>query len=59
MPTENCYGQSNVLGTRVLNGLLNTARVPLPKGICSKMNWEPGQDIVGMKGPMKDLPWRN
>lgn len=51
MPTENCCGQSNVLGTRLLNKLLNTATVSLPKGICNKINSETGQDIVRYERP--------
>lgn len=51
MPTESCYGQSNVVGTRALHRLLNTATVSLPKGICNKMNSEPIQDRVGYKRP--------
>lgn len=45
MPTANCSGQSNVLGTRVLD----TATVSFPKRICNKINLEPGQAIVRYK----------
>jgi len=51
MPTENCYSQSNVLGTRVLNRLLNTTTTSLTRRICNKMNSEPRQDIVKYKRP--------
>lgn len=51
MPTANCYGQSNVLGTRVPDRFLNTATVSLPKRICNKINSEPGQAIVRYERP--------